>query len=224
MKKLLTIICCLLFMPISSMTAYAAARLENLQVESSNIPENAVYLDMLVSMEKDDASYTPCNDDNMKAYSFDTKSIAEYNSEGFVSMSYHYSDVYTVMEIQRIGDGSNARASNAFTLTRISDGSLKQNSTIVFNLIEAKRKLRIAVLDASGNIIQVSEAFDITGKNGTLNKPVSYDIINNTLDLSYEHDGAPLYFVRTINPLYYLIVIAAAAALIIILISKKKKE
>lgn len=219
MRNIITILCCLMLLPLQVLTAYARGRLENLVVESIGLPEEAVYMDMLISMDENDEAYTSFNEENMKQYSFDTKAIADYNSEGFVSMSYHYKDNFTRMEIQPDVRGD---YHNSFTLFRDTDGSLGQSPRLVYKLLCEDRQFRIALLDENGSIIQLSESFDSNGKNGELINYIEYDAGNNILSLDYEYSGAPLWWVRTIIPLYVIIGIIVIIAVIKFLIFRHR--
>ena len=129
MRTVIIVICCFVLLPFQMLTASARGILENLIVESYGLPNKAKYIDILIFMDEKDEAYIPFNEENMKQYSFDTKTISEYNIGGFISMSCHYKDNITRMEIQ-----TNARGEylNAFTLERISNGDL---STAVIRII-----------------------------------------------------------------------------------------
>lgn len=99
MKKIIIILCCLMLLPFQILTAFARDQLSSLTVESSGLLDEAVYMDMLISMNENDEAYTPFNEENMKQYSFDSKVISDYNNEGFISMSCHYNNNFTKMEI-----------------------------------------------------------------------------------------------------------------------------
>lgn len=214
-----------MLLPIQVLTASARGRLESLAVESTGLPKEAVYMDMLIFMDENDEAYTPFNEENMKQYSFDTTAIAEYNSEGFVSMSCHYNDNLTKMKIQLNDRGEYY---NSFMLKRFSDGSMSADSDRVNRLLDEKRQFRIALLDENGSIIQLSKPFDSKTKNGPLIDYIGYDAENNTISLDYENDGAPLLWVRA-NPIYLIIGIWLAGAvvitvIIVLLVSKRKRN
>ena len=215
MKRISIIICCFMLLPFQMLTAYARNILQNLVVISSELPNEAVYIDMLIYMDEKDEAYTPYNEENMKQYSFDTNTIANYSNEGFISMSCHYKDNFTKMKIQANTKGKYV---NSFTLRRISDGDLVQNSTLVYKLLNEKRQFRIALLDKNGSIIQLSEPFDSNGKKGELINYIEYDAGNNIISLDYEYSGAPLWWVRTVIPLYVIIGIIIIIAVIKFLI------
>lgn len=208
-----------MLLPFQMLTASAQAELESLAVESSELLDNAVYMDMLISMDENDEAYTSFNEENMKQYSFDTKTIADYNSEGFVSMSYHYKDNFTKMEIKPDFRGDYY---NSFTLSRISDGSLAQNSMLVYKLLNENRRFRIMLLDENGSIIQLSKPFKGSGKKGPLIDYIKYNAENNTLSLTYEYDGVLLWWVLYINPKYIIIGIIVIIAIIKFLISRHR--
>ena len=219
MKKIIIILCCLMLLPFQMLTASAQAKLENLAVESSGLPDNAVYMDMLISMDENDEAYTSFNEENMKQYSFDTKAIADYNNGGFVSMSYHYSDNFTRMEIQPDVRGDYI---NSFVLNRHPDGSLITDSMRVYKLLHEDRQFRIALLDKNGSIIQLSKPFKGSGKNGPLIDYIKYNAEHNKLSLDYEYSGAPLWWVRAVNPLYIIGGIIIIIAIIRFLISRHR--
>lgn len=217
MKKIIIILCCLMLLPFQMLTASAQAELESLAVESSELLDNAVYMDMLISMDENDEAYTSFNEENMKQYSFDTNAITEYNSEGFVSMSCHYNDNFTNMEIQTDIRGDYI---NLFNLKRDPDGSLHANYPLVYKLLTENRQFRIALLDENGSIIQISKPFVINGKKGNLMGYIKYNAENNTLSLKYERSGAPLWWVRAIHPLYIIGGIIVIIVVIKFLISR----
>lgn len=79
MRVIITLLCIILS-PINVLTVYAEDRLDSFAVESSGLPDEAVYMDMLISMDENDESYTPFNEENMKQYNFDATAISDYNN------------------------------------------------------------------------------------------------------------------------------------------------
>lgn len=217
MKGIIIILCCLILLPFQSLTVYARDQLDNLVVESSGLPKEAVYMDMLITIDENDEAYTPFNEENMKQYSFDTKVITEYNRDGFVSMSCHYKDNLTRMRIQTDARGDYI---NSFTLEKNANGNIYSNYQLVYKLLREDSRFRIALLDENGGIIQISKPFVINGKKGNLMGYIKYDAENNTLSLKYEHSGAPLWWVRAIHPKYIIIGIIVIIAVIKFLISR----
>ena len=217
MRNIIIIFCCLMLLPFQTLTAFARAQLRSLTIESSGLLNEAVYMDMLISMDENDESYTPFNEENMKQYSFDAKAISDYNNEGFISMSCHYNNNFTKMEICYDDKWG---YHNSFTMDRSSDGSLTPNPLLVYKLLSEERQFRIALLDKNGNIIQISKPFGITGRKGDLLGYIKYNAEHNKLSLNYEYSGAPLWWVRAVNPLYIIGGIIVIIVVIKFLISR----
>ena len=105
-------------------------------------------------------------------------------------------------------------------MDRSSDGSLTPNPLLVYKLLSEERQFRIALLDKNGNIIQVSKPFKGNGKKGLLDDYIGYNMKNNKLSLKYEYSGAPLWWVRAVNPLYIIGGIIVIIVVIKFLISR----
>ena len=183
---ILVIMLCLALMPVKPLAASAQCIQEQLEVFSTNIPDDAEYLDVLIKMDEDDPYYTPCNEENMKQYSFDKTTLAEYSTDGFVSLSYHYyvpeKTLYTDMKINKTRYNEIDRTWNTFS---------SYNDETYYSLFNGKRVIRIAVLDKDGNIIQVSKSIKMTGKKGRVNSSIDYNIGKNKLEYEYEDEQNP---------------------------------
>lgn len=220
MKKIIIVLCCLMLLPFQILTVFARDQLSSLTVESSGLLDEAVYMDMLISMNENDEAYIPFNEENMKQYSFDAKVISDYNNEGFISMSCHYNNNFTKMEICYDDKWG---YHNSFTMNKSCDGRLISNSLLVHKLLSEERQFRIALLEKNGNIIQISKPFKGSGKKGLLDNYIGYNMKNNKLSLEYEYSGAPLWWVRAVNPLYIIGGIIVIIVVIKFLISKFRK-
>ncbi len=220
MKKIIIVLCCLMLLHFQILTVFARDQLNSLTVESSGLLDEAVYMDMLISMNENDEAYIPFNEENMKQYSFDAKVISDYNNEGFISMSCHYNNNFTKMEICYDDKWG---YHNSFTMNKSCDGRLISNSLLVHKLLSEERQFRIALLDKNGNIIQISKPFKGSGKKGLLDNYIGYNMKNNKLSLEYEYSGAPLWWVRAVNPLYIIGGIIVIIVVIKFLISKFRK-
>lgn len=215
MRNIIIILCCLILLPFQTLTAYARDELDCLVVELYEFPDEAAYVDMLITMDENDEAYTPFNEENIKQYSFDTKAITEYNRDGFISMSCHYKDNLTRMKISYDDKWG---YHNSFTLKRSSDGNLHSNYQLVYNLLKEDRQFRIALLDENGGIIQISKPFGINGRKGHLLGYIRYNAEHNKLSLDYEYSGSLLWWVRVINPKYTIIITIVFMIVITLLI------
>lgn len=217
MRSIIIILCCLMLLPCQSLTVYAEARLDSFAVKSYNLPEEAVYMDMLISMNEDDEFYTIFNEENMKQYIFDARVLSSYNKDGFISMSCHYNNNFTKMKIL---DNNTGSYHNSFVLDKNSNGGLVANDIHIHKIFSENRQFRIVLLDKDGNIIQLSKPFKGNSRKGLLIDYIKYDAKSNTFSLKYEYDGVLLWWVRVTNPKYTIIGIIVVIAVIAFFISR----
>ena len=85
---LLLMLACALYIPAA---ANAPAPPDFLHVDIRNVPDNAVYADLLIKIAEEDKNYTPINDTNAAEYAFAADApIVAYAEEGFRSFTFHY--------------------------------------------------------------------------------------------------------------------------------------
>ena len=235
---ILAIMLCLALMPVKPLAASAQAMQQNLIVEPVNITDEAEYIELLIKMDENDTHYAPCNEENMKQYSFDKTALAKYSTDGFVSFSYHYRDLdtelFTAMRIDRERLDKNGWTSCCFTCVKDENGELSGNLKAMAELKNSDRVMKVAVLDKSGNIIQVSEQFEVSGKKGDIDASVKYDVGGNVVEVSHDGDRQPfmpayaLLFLWNAAPMLVIgiaiAVFLAAGVLIILLVRILKKE
>lgn len=222
MKRIIIILCCIIFLPFQALTASASVEiLQNLVIRSYRLPKEAVYIDMLIYMDENDEAYTPFNEDNMKQYNFDATELSEYNSEGFISMYCHYKDNFTKMKLFY---NNKYDSFNSFVLDKYSDkysnDSFRTNGSRMYQIIDENRQFRIALLDENGSIIQISEPFNSNSKRGPLIEYIKYNAENNALYLKYEYTGVPLYWLWNSNPKYTITGIIVFIIIITFVISR----
>lgn len=217
MRVIIAIFSCIILLLFNTHTAYAQAKLDSFAVKSYNLPEEAVYMDMLISMNEDDESYTVFNEENMKQYIFDARVLSSYNKDGFISMSCHYNNNFTKMKIL---DNNTGSYHNSFVLDKNSNGGLVANDIRIYKILSENRQFRIVLLDKDGNIIQLSKPFKGNSRKGFLIDYIKYDAKSNTFSLKYEYDGVLLWWVRVTNPKYTIIGIIVVIAVIAFFISR----
>ena len=204
MRVIIAIFSCIMLLFTNTHTVYAQALLDSFAVKSYNLPKEAVYMDMLISMNENDESYTVFNEENMKQYNFDARVLSSYNKEGFISMSCHYNNNFTKMKI--LDNNNTGSYHNSFVLDKNSNGGLVANNLRVREIFSENRQFCIALLDKDGNIIQCSKTFNGNGKRGFLIDYIKYDAKSNTLFLKYEYDGVLLWLLIITNPKYFITV------------------
>lgn len=197
MKKLFLIIAMLFVLPVQSVFA-AMKDADTITLDISNIPDDAVYIDVLFDF-KNDENYTGLDKKYMSGYDYDPAELAEYDEDGFVSFSCHYR-----------GTGK-------------ADMHIKTGKT-VFVVKENERQfyfnnnsLKIAVLDRSGHIIQVSDpvAINDTDKSIYLVGDIKYNVAEDRIQPDLFDNS---YGGTTVNEPIYYCVIAVLGGLILLLI------
>ena len=197
MKKLFLIIVLLFVLPVQSV--YAAMKpADTITLDINNIPDNAVYIDVLFDF-KNGENYTELDKDYVKRCGFDTAELAGYDEDGFVSFSCHY------------------RGGNKV------DMHIKKGKTVFVGEEEFRRfrlndnSLKLAVLDKDGHIMQVSEPVktDDPVKSIYLVGNIKYDVGENRIDPELFDNS---YGGTTENAPVFIGVIAVLGGLVILLI------
>lgn len=196
-KNILSVIILIIFVVLSPFTAYAYSNAQKLEVDSYNFVDNAYYIDLLIKMDNNDEYYTDFNKDNMDRFEFDKSKLSEYtDKDGYISFSCHYKDIYSEMILNKISLGTRVISENSFTLNK----DLGQDIYIMKALYDKEREFKIAILDKDGNIIQVSESFEVFNeKNGYIASEVDYDISNNSFVFDWSRDSAAIIGVKIYN-------------------------
>ena len=166
---ILIIIMLLFALPVQSVSA-AMEDADTITLDISNIPDNAAYIDVLIDFENG-KNYTKLNEDNLNRYDFDADELAQYNEGGFVSYSCHFKGIKTDMKIK---EGK----------TVFVDEKTERQFYFDHN------SLKIAVLDKSGHIMQVSDTVEINKNEshfgGTTNiylaGDIKYDVGENKVE------------------------------------------
>ena len=197
MKKLFLMLVLLFVLPIQSV--YAAMKpADTITLDISNIPDNAAYIDVLFDF-KNGENYTELDKDYVKRCGFDTAELAGYDKDGFVSFSCHY------------------RGGNKV------DMHIKEGNTVYVGKENERQfyfnnnSLKLAVLDRSGHIIQVSDpvAINDTDKSIYLVGDIKYNVAENRIDPELFDNS---YGGTTENAPVFIGVIAVLGGLVILLI------
>ena len=159
MKKLLTVLVLIFIIPVQNV--YAAMRkAQSITLDISNISKDAAYIDVLIDFENGE-NFIKFNQDNMKSYSFDPDELSKYNQDGFVSISCHYNGIKTDMHIK--------------------EGKTTFISQNTHRLFLNRNKIKIAVLDKSGHIIQLSDTVKLNENDIYLVGDIKYNVGENEI-------------------------------------------
>lgn len=174
MKKLISFL--LVFLFVRSQTAFAMPdpNLRSITVIVSGITDESAYIDLLVNIEDVDTYYTEYNSLNMSDCKFDTTELKEYSENRYISFSCHHKEALTDM--------------------RIRDNMTFCSADIANTLKNERKRLRLAVLDKQGQIIQVSDTVILEDDDQFLCGDIKYNVQNNKVNPDmYKHpDYTPL--------------------------------
>ncbi len=201
----------------NSITAYAMPQeAQDIEVKSFNFTKDCAYIEILIKLSQDSEDYTAYNEANMKKYSFDTKELSEYrDKDGYVSLSCHFKDNFTRMDIKKQKYGEQIVSLNNFVLDNDKYERSWNATDRMKKLHEIEPKFKVAVLDKNGSIIQTSEPFELENDSGYLWSYVNYDVTKNTIELDWEKAPSKAT-VFTLQIIYYAAIIASAIGLVAI--------
>lgn len=229
MKKLLSLILVLYALSANSITAYASPQeAQDIEVKSFNFTQDCEYIEILMQLSEDSEDYTAYNDANMKKYSFDTKELSEYHDDdSYISLSCHFKDNYTRMNVKKQEYGEKIVSLNSFVLDDDKYEKSWHATDRMKRLHELNPKFKVAALDKNGSIIQTSEPFELENDSGYLWSYVNYDVTKNSIKLDWEKTHTPTqYAIR-----YYGIVIVVSIVMIVIIakigllfVNRKKRK
>ena len=151
-----------------------------------NLPAGTKYVDMLIKLPESDECYVPLVQDNLpKEFSMDAP-ILFYAEKNFRSYTFHYAGAKSMIEI----DGEDKVFFFAQDPTRV---VLYEHEEDIYN----RGKIRLAMLDGTGNILQVSRTLSLKPKrlfDYQLNT-FHYDAKADSLEVDTQFDvGGMLFF------------------------------
>lgn len=159
-------------------------------VQLENLPEGTVYVDMLIPLETSDPFYSELEENNLPAAFSKSAEIAVYCEDGFRSYTLHYVGARSVMRV--------SKDNRVFFFT---DGLNELGSVGYDHMqeIQDRGQMRLAMLDESGNILQVSSVLVLKSRNAlaSLSGVFAYDALTDEFEIG--HDNHPL------NGVFYFI-------------------
>lgn len=217
MKRILSVLFALVMLAANSITAYAMPQeAQDIEVKSFNFTKDCAYIEILIQLPQDSEDYTAYNEANMKKYSFDTKELSEYrDKDGYVSLSCHFKDNFTRMDIKKQKYGEQIVSLNNFVLDNDKYERSWNATDRMKKLHEIEPKFKVAVLDKNGSVIQTSKPFELKNDTGYLWSFVNYDVKKNSIELDWEKAPSKAT-VFTLQIIYYAAIIASAIGLVAI--------
>jgi len=150
----------LLYMLMLSIAAYANSPVppNHVSVKITDIPDNAVFADMLIQISPKCLEYIDFNVANGLRYGITNDSpIAIYNEDGFMSFTFHFKDSANSITLE-IPSESAVYAREYYFSTFADTGA---DDTQYRNILKNYHIIKIALLDGHGNILCISDEVDI---------------------------------------------------------------
>ena len=122
--------------------------------ELTNLPEGTVYVDMLVKLPEEDSHYTSLVTENLPDGFSPDAPIVNYCQKNFQSYTFHYKNAKSMIKV-----GSD-NAVYFFTDAPQNHPIWEHNEDIY-----ERGRIRLAMLDENGNILQVSRTLSIKSKS-----------------------------------------------------------
>lgn len=170
-------------------------------VELGNLPQEACYVDLLVPLTENDKAF--CAADTLPDGFTKNTPIVSYCENGYMSYTFHYT-------------GSSSRF-----VIQDSRVTFFEENMVHYNLFRNGVQLKLAVLDSSGNILQISAPFSLDDI-GFLNSQtgwVYYDGATQEVEIGQTESGVATFFFITVGG----IVVSVACEVIVALCFRIKK-
>lgn len=145
----------MLFAILLPVSANAPAPSPWFTIELANLPEGTVYVDMLIPLSDADPQYMSLVDKNLPEGFDGQASILNYYEDGFCSYTFHYCDAVSVISPQPEEDYC-----EPYVLF-FTDHSLQNIRYAHMEDIQQRKYIRLAMLDAEGNILKVSQTLSL---------------------------------------------------------------
>ncbi len=168
-------------------SANAPSPADHLTVVLSNIPDNAMYADLLIKIDKNDDNYIDFQTNNLVDSVSKAKSIVDYSEDSFYSFTFHYKNSKSSIKIEHHYD-------NLYSVNFCKGLEYEEYLTQYENLRNYYSDIKIALLDKDFNIIAVSETAQLPKENDAFvfDGEIYYDFDTNVIDVDTRIN---LYFV-----------------------------
>lgn len=166
---------------VSPANSPAAAR--SILIFPEHVPEEAIYLELLIPMPRDDPYYRSFNQDMGDETGLTQQApIAGYlDEEGYTSYSFHMENARSEMSLDKGGHEEDSLRSYAFC-----DSAYAGSETHLEYIQKHFGSIKAALLDGDGRVLTVSEAASIKpGHSGYLTGTITYDCAAGQLRPSF---------------------------------------
>ncbi|MCL1866117.1 MAG: hypothetical protein FWF82_01765 [Oscillospiraceae bacterium] len=180
-------------MPVVTVYANSAPPPPCILLIVKNVPEDAVYADMLIKINPDSSEYVDFNSVNGELFEIpDDSPIALFNQDGFMSFTFHYKDSLSEMSPQMYSSWHNGDVFAMFT----GEGENSESYNQLYDIEENYHIIKIALFDEGGNIISISNEIDIKPRTvwNYFNSEIIYDAADNHASVIKETNAYVILF------------------------------
>ena len=174
---------------------------DHLKVVLSNLPDDAVYVDLLVKINQDDPNFVDFQSNNYSDSVSKASEIVSYSDGSFYSFTFHYKNSKSNIKIEHYYD-------DLYYVDFCNGLNYQDYLTQYESLRNHYRDVKVALLDKDFNIIVVSESIQLPKENNAFvfDGEIYFDFNTNSLD-----------FDTRINP--YFVVFGGFFSILIMLMS-----
>lgn len=224
-------IICIAALPIRA-AAMRKPFASEIEVCMDDFPEEAVYFDLLIDFSNNDRHYTENNSENLVRYDFDPAQLLEYDSDGYQSMSAHYSGLYTHMTIDHEEkEGYNYDDFFVFAPVMGHYGAGDSESQFMKIVNEYYSDVKLVILNKDGEIIRETAAISIKqDREHTLNH-IYWNLATNYADADFynaysygEAKGRALSIIMTVGFILLVLFIFILVKAVGFLLSRLNKK
>ena len=168
------ILVCSLSVPVF---ANAPAYPDYFDVNITNLPEEAVYADLLIRIDENDPNYTPFQSSFLGEDEALLADIIDYSEDGYSSFTLHYKNSATYNKIEEYYNGE-------YCVTFCCDYEYNSVYSQYEDILNNYGKVKIALLDKDFKIIAVSEEADLSTISlvNAFTGYMYYDVSDNSLE------------------------------------------
>lgn len=177
----------LIFSSALPVFANAAAPADHLKIVLSNLPDDAVYVDLLVKFRQDDPNYVDYQSNSYSDSVSKSSEIVSYCDGSFYSFTFHYKNSQSNIKIKPYYD-------DLYYVDFCKGLEYRDYLTQYENLLNNYRDVKIAILDKDFNIIFVSKVTQLPKENNALifDGEIYFDFIANSFNVDTQIN---MYFI-----------------------------
>lgn len=144
----------------------------------SNVPEEAVYADLLIKIDENDPKYTPFQASGLGDDKVLLGEIADYFEDGYSSFTLHYKNAASNNKIEKEFYSDN------YWVSFCGDYEYNSVSSQYEDVLKNYHKVKIALLDENFKVIAVSEEADLSNISlvNSFTGYMYYDAFQNSLE------------------------------------------